>query len=152
MSAPHPLRPDVAPDAGSDVPPAAAAAAAPQGSRPATALPPVWRELVQAPGGDRVTALLAFALAQEAGDEAATRLPQRRAEAEKLLGEWSFRHLHNHAESIRQEATRSALAGLKPPPGFATLVAAGFVATLLAGGLGWIAIAAGWLGRLPVVG
>ncbi|ONG47374.1 hypothetical protein BKE38_23420 [Pseudoroseomonas deserti] len=150
MSAPHPLRPDAASDAGSDV----SAVSSSPGAKPpqASALPPGWRELALAPGGDRVTALLAFALAQDAGDEAATRLPQRRAEAEKLLGDWSFRHLHNHAESIRQEAARGALAGMKSPPGFLTLVVAGFVATLLAGGLGWVAITAGWLGHLPVAG
>ncbi|WP_160000621.1 hypothetical protein, partial [Roseomonas sp. 18066] len=115
--------------------------------------PPAYRDLAQAPGGDRVTALLAFALAQEAGDTPAeARLPQRRAEADKLLGDWSFRHLHNHAETIRQEAVRGALAGTRSPPGFVTLVVAGFVGTLLAGGLTWVALAAGWLHRLPGLG
>jgi hypothetical protein len=146
MSAPHTLRPDATPEAAPDA--ASTTTAAPAAAR-ASALPAGYRDLALAPGGDRVTALLAFALAQEAGDGAAeARLPQRRAEAEKLLADWSFRHLHNHAETIRQEAVRGALAGMKSPPGFVTLVAAGFVAALLAGGLGWFALTAGWLTRL----
>jgi hypothetical protein len=124
-------------------PPAATPVATSSGSPavPAAALPEAWRP---APAEDRLPALLGFALAAEAGgplrpEEA----PARRAEAERLLTEWAFRHLHNRLDEIRREAVAEAQARQPRPPGFATLLLANLVALVIAGGAWWLALRSG---------
>ena len=95
---------------------------------------------------DRTTDLLAFAIAAERGLAATPDAVERaRREADAALGDYSIRHLHNTVEQIRQEAVAAHLGRLRPPPGFARLVAANLVALAIAGGL------AAWLSTFPEV-
>lgn len=95
---------------------------------------------------DRTADLLAFAIAAERGLATAPDAIERaRREADAALGDYSIRHLHNTVEQIRQEAVAAHLGRLRPPPGFAKLVAANLVAIAVAGAL------AVWLSTRPEV-
>jgi hypothetical protein len=163
MSAPLPLRPEPLPgqnsaavSPGPATPGAAPAPApAPAGATvgagpsatgtpavPAAALPEGWRP---GPAEDRLPALLGFALAAEAGGPLrAEEAPARRAEAERLMTEWAFRHLHNRLDEIRREAVAEAQARQPRPPGFATLLLANLLALAIAGGAWWLAVRGGF--------
>lgn len=131
MSAPQRIRPESAAQADS----------ADQTESPASGLPEGFRP---AAGEDRLPALLSYALAVESGTApTAEAAPARRAEAERLMQDWAYRHLHNHLERLRAEAAREALAGQRPPPGFLTLVAAVLAGLLLFAALAWVALAFG---------
>lgn len=131
MSAPQRLRPEPTAPADSAEPTAIPASGLPEGFRPA-------------PGEDRLPALLGYALAVEAdGTATADAAPARRAEAERLMQDWAFRHLHNHLERIRAEAAREALAGQPAPAGFLTVLAAVLAGLALFGALAWVAQAFG---------
>ncbi|MXP61945.1 hypothetical protein E0493_01095 [Roseomonas sp. M0104] len=128
------LRKEAEAEAASDAaPPPASADTLPEGFRPAGA-------------EDRLPVLLAYGLAAAAGSPRPEEAPARRAEAERALEEWAFRHLHNQAEVLRREGAREAIAGLRQPPGFGKLVLAGLVSLLLAALIAWGALR---LGLLP---
>ncbi|MDJ0387148.1 hypothetical protein QMO56_03390 [Roseomonas sp. E05] len=110
---------------------------------PADTLPEGFRP---ASPEERLPVLLAYGLAAADGTPRPEEAPARRAEAERALEEWAFRHLHNQAEILRREGAREALAGLRQPPGFGKLVLAGLVSLLLAALIGWGALR---LGLLP---
>lgn len=98
--------------------------------------------------GERMEALLAFALAAEAADPSpppAELVARRRAEADRLLTDQAFRLLHNRVEEIRAIATAEALRGLRAPPGFVTLVLAVLVGLGLAAGAVFLAHRLGYL-------
>lgn len=131
MSAPQRIRPDSAAQAASADQTESLASGLPEGFRPTAA-------------EDRLPALLGYALAVDSGTApTAEAAPARRAEAERLMQDWAFRHLHNHVERLRAEAAREALAGQLPPPGFLTLVAAVLVGLVLFAALAWVAMAFG---------
>lgn len=150
MSAPFPLRPEPLPgqtaashpSASEALPPNASAPLVPAATEAAAnpALPEAWRP---DPAGDRLPALLGFALAVEkAAVTTPLRvedIPARRAEADRLLTEWAFRHLHNRLDEIRRDAVAEALARQPRPPGFATLLLANLLALALVGGALWLA-------------
>jgi len=132
MSPLHPLRKEADANAAHEAAPTPA---------PADALPEGFR-----PAGpeDRLPALLAYGLAAASGTPPRSEdAPARRAEATRALEEWAYRHLHNQAEVLRREGAREALAGLRQPPGFATLVLAGLVSLLLAALIAWGALRLG---------
>lgn len=137
MSAPQRLRPE----------PAAQANPAATTDPAASALPEGFRA---GPGEDRLPGLVGYALAIEAGLPAgAEDPPARRAEADRLLQDWAFRHLHNHLERIRADAAREALAGQRRPAGFLTMLGAVLAGLILSAGLVWLAL---HLGVLPPFG
>ncbi len=93
---------------------------------------------------DRTADLLAFAIATERGLAPTPDAVERaRREADAALGDHAIRYLHNNVEQIRKEAVAAHLGRLRPPPGFATLVAANLVALAAAAALG------AWLWRRP---
>ena len=96
------------------------------------------------PAADRLTGLLAFALAAERQAEPSPETIARlRHEAEVALTEHAFRTLHNNVERLQQEAVLTRLGHLPRPPGLLRLVSANLVALALA------AAAAGWLALHP---
>ena len=103
---------------------------------------------------DRITGLLAFALAAERGDEASRETVIRcQREAETALCDYALRYLHNNIERIRQEAVAEQIGRLRHPPGFLRMVAANLVALVIIGAVGgWLALhpetLAGLAGRL----
>lgn len=104
-------------------------------------LPAGFRPLA---GEDRLPPLLGYALAVEAGKPLRPEdAPARRSEAERLLSEWAFRHLHNRLEDIRAEAAAEARAQLPRPPGLAKLVLANLLALILLGAALWALAVAG---------
>jgi hypothetical protein len=107
-------------------------------SGPAAAAPPPPSPapfLAARPPEARLEGLLAFALAAEAGDAAATpeTLAKRGAEADRLLTEHAYRLLHNHVAEIRREAVAEHMAALRPPLGFWASAAACLAALAVAG-------------------
>lgn len=85
---------------------------------------------------DRAADLLAYAIAAERNlPPTPDGIERARQEADAALSDHSIRYLHNNVEQIRQEAVAAHLGRLRPPPGFARLVAANFVALAAAGGL-----------------
>lgn len=108
------------------------------------AVPPAGPSLASFRAGrsetERVPDLLAFAIATERGlPPTPDGIERARREADAALGDHSIRYLHNNVEQIRQEAVAAHLGRLRPPPGFARLVAANLVALALAGGLAAVA-------------
>lgn len=99
---------------------------------------------------ERMTDLMAFALAVEAGEmpgEAAVARMRIRASAE--LADHAARLTHNRIDEIRRDVVAEHLGRLRPPPGFATLVLANLVAIACVGAVGfWVAAGADWPGRL----
>ncbi len=91
---------------------------------------------------DRITGLLAFALAAERREEASPETVARcRREAEAALCDNALRYLHNNIERLRQEAVAEQIGRLRPPPGFLRLVAANLVALAIIGAIGgWLAL------------
>ena len=113
----------------------------PDPSGPAPLRPDVF---LADPAADRLTGLLAFALAAERQAEATPETIARlRHEAEVALTEHAFRTLHNNVERLQQEAVLARLGHLPRPPGLLRLVSANLVALALA------AAAAGWLALHP---
>jgi hypothetical protein len=94
------------------------------------------------PAADRLTGLLAFALAAERQAEPSPETIARlRHEAEVALTEHAFRTLHNNVERLQQEAVLARLGHLPRPPGLLRLVSANLVAlALAAAGAGWLAL------------
>ena len=94
------------------------------------------------PEGERLTDLLAFAMAAERGLAAAPETVQRlREEASAQLAGHAFRYLHNAAEQIRRDAVSEYLTRLPKPPGLGKLVLANVIALLIVGLAGsWIAL------------
>ncbi|MBL6455936.1 hypothetical protein JMJ55_11425 [Belnapia sp. T6] len=93
---------------------------------------------------DRLTGLLAFALAAERGEPAAPEAVSRlQREAEAALCDHALRYLHNNVERLRQEAVAEQLGRLRRPPGFLRLMAANLAAMAL------VALAGGWLAMHP---
>jgi hypothetical protein len=85
---------------------------------------------------DRTADLLAYAIAAERGlPPTPEGIERARQEADAALSDHSIRYLHNNIEQVRQEAVAAHLGRLRPPPGFARLVAANLVALAAAGGL-----------------
>jgi len=75
--------------------------------------------LATRPKEERLDALLAFALAAEAGQPATPGvIVARGEEASRLLTEHAYRLLHNHLGEIRREAVAEHMAALRPPLGF----------------------------------
>ena len=103
---------------------------------------------------DRITGLLAFALAAERREEASPEtIARSQREAEAALCDNALRYLHNNIERLRQEAVAEQIGRLRPPPGFLRLVAANLVALAIVGAVGgWLALhpetLAGLAGRL----
>lgn len=96
------------------------------------------------PGEDRLTGLLAFALAAERrADAGPESVAQLRREAETALTDHAFRVLHNNVETLRRDAVMEHLGHLPRPPGLLRLISANLVALLLVGA------AAGWLALHP---
>ena len=96
------------------------------------------------PAADRLTGLLAFALAAERQAEVTPETIARlRQEAEVALTDHAFRTLHNNVERLQQEAVLARLGHLPRPPGLLRLVSANLVALALA------AVAGGWLALHP---
>ncbi|MDN3565240.1 hypothetical protein QWZ14_12790 [Paeniroseomonas aquatica] len=96
------------------------------------------------PEADRLTGLVAFALAAERQADAEPETVARlRQEADVALTEHAFRTLHNNVERLQQEAVREQLGHLPRPPGFLRLLAANLLALVL------VAAAAGWLALHP---
>lgn len=96
------------------------------------------------PGADRLTGLVAFALAAERqADASADTVARLRQEAEVALTDHAFRTLHNNVERLQRDAVREQLGHLPRPPGFLRLVAANLVALVL------VAAAAGWIALHP---
>lgn len=104
----------------------------------------------------RLSELLAYALAVEARETAATAADEAppapltpeaigrlRAQAARELHDHAFRFLHNRVEEIRAEAVAEYLSRHPRPPGLAKLVLANLVALTVA------ALAAGWLHGHP---
>jgi hypothetical protein len=91
---------------------------------------------------DRLTGLLAFALAAERQEEASPETIARcQREAESALCDHALRYLHNNVERLRQEAVAEQIGRLRPPPGFLRLVAANLVALAIIGAAGgWLAL------------
>jgi hypothetical protein len=95
---------------------------------------------------DRLTDLLAFALAVEAdAPPSPEEVHRHRQQAVAELHGHAFRVLHNRIEEIRREAVTEHLAHLPRPLGFAGTLGACLAALLVA------AVAAGWLSRHPDV-
>jgi hypothetical protein len=95
-----------------------------------------------APGADRLTGLVAFALATErqAGSDPET-IARLRQEAEVALTDHAFRTLHNNVERLQRDAVMQHLAHLPRPPGLFRLVTANLLALVLAAaGAGWLAL------------
>lgn len=94
------------------------------------------------PAADRLTGLLAFALAAERQAEPSPETIARfRHEADVALTEHAFRTLHNNVERLQQEAVLARLGHLPRPPGLLRLVSANLVAlALAAAGAGWLAL------------
>lgn len=93
---------------------------------------------------DRVTGLLAFALAAERREEVNPDIVARcQREAEAALCDHALRYLHNNIERLRQEAVAEQIGRLGRPPGFLRLVAANLVALAI------VAVAGGWLALHP---
>ena len=123
---------------------------APTGAPAAAAAAPVGPSLASFRAGrsevDRTADLLAYAVAAERGlPPTPEGIERARREADAALSDHSIRYLHNNVEQIRQEAVAAHLGRLRPPPGFARLVAANLVALAMAGGL------AAWLWTRPEV-
>ncbi|WP_043361572.1 hypothetical protein [Belnapia sp. F-4-1] len=103
---------------------------------------------------DRLTGLLAFAIATERREDASPEAVARcQREAEAALCDHALRYLHNNIERIRQEAVAEQIGRLRHPPGFLRLVAANLVALIIIGAAGaWLALhpetLAGIAGRL----
>lgn len=91
---------------------------------------------------DRLTGLLAFALAAERGEDASPETIARcQREAEAALCDHALRYLHNNIERLRQEAVAEQIGRLRHPPGFLRLVAANLVALAIIGAAGaWLAL------------
>ncbi|SDC81303.1 hypothetical protein SAMN04487779_1002445 [Belnapia rosea] len=91
---------------------------------------------------DRLTGLLAFALAAERQEEASPEtVALRQREAEAALCDHALRYLHNNIERLRQEAVAEQLGRLGRPPSFLRLVAANLVAlAILVAAGGWLAL------------
>jgi hypothetical protein len=91
---------------------------------------------------DRLTGLVAFALAAERGEEASPETIARcHREAEAALCDHALRYLHNNIERLRQEAVAEQIGRLHHPPGFLRLVAANLVALAIIGAAGaWLAL------------
>ena len=93
---------------------------------------------------DRLTGLLAFALAAERQEEASPEtIARSQREAEAALCDHALRYLHNNIERLRQEAVAEQIGRLRHPPGFLRLVAANLVALVI------VAAAGGWLALHP---
>jgi hypothetical protein len=92
---------------------------------------------------DRLTGLLAFAMAAERREEASPETVARsQREAEAALCDHALRYLHNNIERLRQEAVAEQIGRLRHPPGFLRLVAANLVALAIIGAAGgWLALA-----------
>jgi hypothetical protein len=108
------------------------------------AVPPAGPSLASFRAGrsetERTADLMAFAIATERNlPPTPDGVERARQEADAALGDHSIRYLHNSVEQIRQEAVAAHLGRLRPPPGFARLVAANLVALALAGGLAAVA-------------
>jgi hypothetical protein len=91
---------------------------------------------------ERLTDLLAFALATDAGEAAGAggeAVARHRREAERELHDHAFRFLHNRVEEIRREAVAEHVSRQPRPPGFLRLVLANLVAIGIAGAAGlWL--------------
>ncbi len=121
--------------------PAPETATTPAAPPPQTAPGPF---LAARPRDARVEALLAFALAAEAGEGASPDTVARRgAEAERLLTEHAHKLLHNHLGEIRREAVAEHMAALRPPLGFWGVAGACLAAVAL------VALGALWLVAHP---
>ncbi|RYI21515.1 MAG: hypothetical protein EON48_08385 [Acetobacteraceae bacterium] len=94
------------------------------------------------PAADRLTGLVAFALAAERqADAAPETIARLRRDAEVALTDHAFRTLHNNVERLQQEAVLARLGHLPRPPGLLRLVSANLVAlALAAAGAGWLAL------------
>ena len=90
------------------------------------------------PEPERIEALLAAALATEAGEEQTS---AHAAEASRLLTDHAFRLLHNQVAEIRQEAVAEHLGRLRAPPRFLGIFTACLAALLVFGCLGLFLIA-----------
>jgi hypothetical protein len=103
---------------------------------------------------DRITGLVAFAIAAERREEASPEtIVRSQREAEAALCDHALRYLHNNIERLRQEAVAEQMGRLRPPPGFLRLVGANLVALAIVGAAGtWLALhpetLAGLAGRL----
>ena len=83
---------------------------------------------------DRLTGLLAFAMAVEAGEApGAATVERQRARAAAELADHAARATHNRIEEIRRDAVAEHIGHLRRPPGFMTLVLANLVALGIAG-------------------
>ncbi|GGG25552.1 hypothetical protein GCM10010964_11890 [Caldovatus sediminis] len=155
------LRPDL-PQAAPRPPEAAVTAAGkvpppPTADTAAPEAPPRLGAFRSGRGDDRLTDLLAYAMAVEAHEAAAAKgeaaaplaAPEAaerwRDRATRELHDHAFRLLHNRVEEIRAEAVAEHLGRHPRPPGLAMLV----LANLLA--LGLAAVAAAWLHGNPQV-
>lgn len=87
---------------------------------------------------ERVEALVAQAIAAEAGEEMDH---AHEAEASRLLTDYAFRLLHNQLAEVRRDAVAEHMAGLRRPPGFWTIFLASLLAALTTGGIGLFLIA-----------
>ena len=94
------------------------------------------------PEADRLTGLLAFALATERqADASPETVAQLRQEAEVALTDHAFRTLHNNVERLQRDAVQEQLGHLPRPPGLLRLITANLVALVLAAaGAGWLAL------------
>ncbi|MDB5373130.1 MAG: hypothetical protein JWP04_1772 [Belnapia sp.] len=121
------------------------AGASTQSAEPPAAVPAAFASPAAfqgGPGDDRLTGLLAFAMAAERqADGSPETIARLKQEAEKALTEHAFRILHNNIETLRRDAVVEHLGHLPRPPGLLRLISANLVALALAGAAGgWLAL------------
>jgi len=87
---------------------------------------------------DRLTDLLAFALAAEAGDPpSAEAIERHRRRAAGELADHAARTMHNRIEEIRRDAVAEHLHAIRRPMGFIGTVLANIVALGVVLAIGW---------------
>ncbi len=85
---------------------------------------------------DRLTGLLAFAMAVEAGEApGASTVERMRARAGAELADHAARATHNRIEEIRRDAVAEHIGHLRRPPGLVKLVLANLVALGIGGAI-----------------
>lgn len=107
---------------------------------------PKLADFISGRAEDRLTDLLAFALAAEAGDPPnAEAIERHRRRAAGELADHATRTMHNRIEEIRRDAVAEQLHGIRRPMGFIGTVLANVVAMGLVLALGW------WLASDPAL-